>query len=179
MANHTLALRIAKALSVRVHSGSAAMSGEIYRTVQRGVMQLFLTSVTLLSRASFASHCVGAGSRKHQVCCVAHTFATDTSRSTVKCAGFPVCTACTAVRGGRLTRNHIGPSTNSSVLNRHCFCHAAIQTPSILNDSQRLCTEFSLMHGVACTGMLSMQLATVLLRQRDGLARTYRYSGYM
>ena len=47
-----------------------------------------------------------------------------------------------AGRVGRLTRNHIGPSTNSSVLNRHWFCHAAIQTPSILNDSQTVCTEF-------------------------------------
>ena len=56
-------------------------------------------------------------------------------------------------RGGTQTRNHIGPSPNYSVLNRHWFCHAAIQTPSILNDSQRLCTEFSLMHGVACTGI--------------------------
>ena len=72
--------------------------------------------------------------------------------------------SATAARGGRLTRNHIGPSPNYSVLNRHWFCHAAIQTRSILNDSQSFSIESSLIHGVACAGMhwpLSMQPAAV------------------
>ena len=86
----------------------------------------------------------GSASRLHVLVATTHELRWSWQQQHWTDAPAPACTRHAArdratdrrlsggARGGRQTRNHIGPSPNSSVLNRHRFCHAANQTPSIL-----------------------------------------------